>query len=69
MILMNIKGNTFLVQLFDTCSFDGEVFTNKNGQKLFGPSSIIADRGSKENEFHVMVTIQCVYCWYGAWSS
>ena len=56
LFLMNIKGRAFLVKLFEDCSFTDGVFTNSYGEKLYGESYIMRDRGPCNDELHVLMS-------------
>ena len=56
LFLMNIKGHAFLVKLFKDCSFTDGVFINSHGATLYGESYIMCDRGSSNDELHVLMS-------------
>ena len=55
LFLMNIKGLSFLVKLFEDCSFTDGVFINSYGATLYGESYIMRDRGPSNDELHVLM--------------
>ena len=48
---MNIKECTFLVKLFEDCSFTDGVFINSYGERY-----IMRDRGPSNDELHILMS-------------